>query len=362
MKRWKYFFIFMTVFLMSNSVLAKDNTIRVLTWEGYVKAQEVHEINLILRQKGYDYKIEVIQPWAEGPEQMFEILRNGEADISFLTLNYINMQNRRIGKILQPINVDSPRLPNYKRLIPVLKDIPSGMYEGKHLYVPWGGGAYGIWANMSVLTEKELPVSVKDLWRPEWKGRLSLTEGQIQPNLSLVMMALGKTPFYLNEMKREELQAATAPNSEIQIKTNQLYANVGYFWNEGPDFSRKEIVLVSSYGVGTSAENRQGGNWKLLALKEGNTVWLDTINIHKNVSGRKLEAAEVFINYWLGPKVQNRVVNELGMVSASLDVSNPLLSADPDFFKEGFFWPPWGKKADNVMRRISNVAMGKQNK
>ncbi|WP_019614249.1 ABC transporter substrate-binding protein [Psychromonas ossibalaenae] len=359
MKLWKLFQIFITTFLLSHSVFAKDNKIRVFTWEGYVEAQEVQEINRILLQKGYGYKIEVIRPWAAGPEQMFEVLRKGKADISFLTLNYINMQSRRIGKILQPININSPRLPNYKRLIPALKDIPFGMHKGQHLYVPWGGGAYGIWANMSVLKEKELPVSVKDLWSPKWKGRLSLTAGQVQPNISLVMLALDKPPFYLNDVKRHELQLLTTVNSEIQVKTNQLYANVGHFWDAGPDFSKKDLVLVSSYGIGASAENRQGGKWKLLPLIEGNTVWLDTINIHKSVNGRKLEAAEIFINYWLGAKVQNRVVNDLGMVSASLDVSNPLLSADPDFFKQGFFWPPWEKQADNVMRSISDNAMGK---
>ncbi len=109
------------------------------------------------------------------------------------------MQKGKTANLLQPINVSSPRIPNYQNLIPALKNIPHGIVDGKMLYVPWGGGAYGIWANMKKLTDAELPVSVNDLWNPKWKGHISLTEGQIQPNISIVMLALGKPPFYLNE-------------------------------------------------------------------------------------------------------------------------------------------------------------------
>lgn len=337
--------------------VAGDNTIRVFTWDGYVEPQEVEAVNAVLKEKGYNYTVKVIDTFAEGPDQMFTVLRKGLADVSFLTLNYIKMQDGRIAKLLQPINTASPRIPNYKTLVPSLTDIPIGMDGGKHLYVPWGGGAYGIWADMKVLKEADLPTSVKDLWLPKWKGKLSLSEGQIEPNIALVMLALDKAPFFLNDASRAELSEAANPGSAIQKKTDGLYANVGYFWGGGPDFNKEGLQLVASYGIGAAAANKKGGQWKLLPLKEGNTVWLDTLNIHKDVKGKKLEAVEVFINYWLGKNVQTRVVDGLGMVAASQDVENPLLIANPDFFKKGFFWPPWNKQASNVMQSISKAAM-----
>lgn len=350
----KFVFLFSLLFTF---ILSATEVLNVFTWEGYVSDSEVVEINKILKDQGYDVEVKVISPYAEGPEQMFQVLRSNKADISFLTLNYINMQDRKIGKLLQPINVNSPRIPNYKNLIPELKDIPFGKHNGEYYYVPWGGGAYGIWANMNILEAPEVPTSVKELWKPQWKGRLSLTKGQIQPNIAIVMLAMDKPPFYLNTVDRNELNNLANPDGEIQKKTNELYDNVGLFWGTGPDFSRKEIVLVASYGIGASAENLKGGNWKLIPFKEGNTIWLDTINIHRQVKGKKLEAAEIFINYWLSEKVQNRVVNELGMVAALTKVKNPLIEQNPNFFKEEMFWPPWDKKADNIMSIISNRAM-----
>ncbi len=351
------FFLYILTICFLNG---QDNVLRVFSWDGYVDQAEIKKINGILKEKGYAISVKLIQPNAEGPEQMFRVLRSGKADISFLTLNYIHMQDKKTARLLQAINVNSPRMPNYKLTNPALRNIPFGMDDhGKPLYVPWGGGAYGIWANMKLLKDADLPKSVHELWDPKWKGKLSLTKGQIQPNIALVMMAMGKDPFFLNNAGREALAKAVDPAGDIQKKTNELYQNVGFFWGGGPDFSKKDLVLVSSYGIGASAENRKGGKWKLLPLKEGNTVWLDTINIHKDVTGKKLEAAEIFINYWLGKDVQTRVVNGLGMVAASNDVKNPLLEENPDFFKKGFFWPPWKKQADNVMKKISDRAMKK---
>lgn len=56
------------------------------------------------------------------------------------------MQNGKIAKLLQPI--DTNKLKSYNNVLPALKTIPMGMTDGKPLYVPYGGGAYGIWANM----------------------------------------------------------------------------------------------------------------------------------------------------------------------------------------------------------------------
>ena len=64
--------------------LSQAEPIRVFTWEGYVEPGEVNAVNTLLKEKGYsEFTVEVIKPWAEGPEQMFKVLRAGKADISF---------------------------------------------------------------------------------------------------------------------------------------------------------------------------------------------------------------------------------------------------------------------------------------
>ncbi|OUR99272.1 spermidine/putrescine ABC transporter substrate-binding protein [Gammaproteobacteria bacterium 42_54_T18] len=343
--------------------LTQAETIRVFTWEGYVEPHEVSAVNTLLKEKGYsEYTVEVIKPWAEGPEHMFKVLGAGKADISFLTLNYIKMQSDKIAKLLQPINTSSPRLSNFSKLSPSLTAIPMAMRNDKPLYLPWGGGAYGIWANMDKLKTSDLPSSVKDLWDKKWKGKLALSSGQVQPNIAIAALAMNKAPFYINDMAadRAALAKESDSNSQIQLKVNSLYSQVGQFWPGGPDFSDSKVVLVASYGIAASAVNASGGNWQLISFKEGNTVWLDTINFHKDMKGRKLEAAEIFANYFIGKAVQERVVNGLGMVAASSLVDkNPLIDTNPNFFSVDMFWPPYKKAADNVMLLVSERAMKK---
>ena len=68
-------------------------SLKIFTWEGYVSQSDIKAVNSLLKEKGYaDFTAEVISPFAEGPEQMFKVMRNNSADISFLTLNYIKMQ------------------------------------------------------------------------------------------------------------------------------------------------------------------------------------------------------------------------------------------------------------------------------
>ncbi|MEQ6885425.1 PotD/PotF family extracellular solute-binding protein [Salicola sp. Rm-C-2C1-2] len=334
-------------------------TLNVFTWEGYVLPEEVEAVNKLLERKGYDYRVQVIEPWAEGPSQMFDVMRSGNVDISFLTLNYIKMQGGKIQSLLQPINTDSPRLTNYDALNDDLTQISMGMDNGEPLYIPWGGGAYGIWANMDKLSKDELPQSVNDLWNDRWEGKLSLTKGQIQPNIALALMAQGKEPFYINELAgdRAGLGKYSKADTALQRKVNALYDQVGNLWSDGPVFS-DDLLLVASYGPGVSAHNAEGGNWELVPFEEGNTVWLDTINFSSELSGRKLEAAEIFANYFIGKKVQERVVEGLGMVAASSKVdSNPLIEDNPNFFDSAMFWPPYDSKANNVMKIISDRAM-----
>ncbi len=332
--------------------------LNVFTWDGYVQPDEVSAVNAILKDQGYDVEVRVIDTLAEGPEQMFDVIRTGNVDVSFLTLNYIQMEGLPFSNLLQPIDTSSPRLTNAEALLPELSAIPMGMSDAGPLYLPFGGGSYGIWANDDVVTTH--PASVSDLLKPEWKGRISLTDGQVQPNVALALMAMGEAPFAVQDAsgdrkKMAEMQKADGP---LQQTVSALYDQVGFFWSAGPEF-RDDLAFVASYGPGAAAHVATGGNWSIVNFEEGNTVWLDTINFSKKLEGSKLEAAEIFANYFIGKEVQERIVNGLGMVASSTLVeANPMLDENPEFFAEELFWPPYTKVANNVMNMLSKRASG----
>ncbi|NIZ13589.1 PotD/PotF family extracellular solute-binding protein [Phaeobacter sp. HF9A] len=351
--------LLLSVALTVGSTMAQASEyLNVFTWDGYVLPDEVAAVNDLLKEQGYDIEVRVLDTLAEGPEQMFDVMRSGDVDVSFLTLNYINMEGFPFSNLLQPIDTSSPRLSNAEALLPELSAIEMGMSDAGPLYLPFGGGAYGIWANDDAVAQH--PSSVSELLKPEWKGRISLTSGQVQPNVALALMAMGQPPFQVQEASgdRAAMAAFSKADGELQKTLNALYDQVGFFWSAGPEF-RDDLAFVASYGPGASAHVANGGNWSIVNFDEGNTVWLDTINFSKTLSGKKLEAAEIFANYFIGKDVQERIVNELGMVAATTSVAaNPMLDANPEFFAQELFWPPYTKVANNVMNMLSKRASG----
>ncbi|MBL7204743.1 MAG: extracellular solute-binding protein [Desulfobacteraceae bacterium] len=346
----------------SNSNVHSVETIRVLTWEGYVLPEEVREVNNILKKEEYPYRVDVISPYAEGAEQMFKLIREEKCDIMFLTIFFIKMQGEKTSKLLMPINLNSPRLTNYKYLLPGLKEIPMGLDRNhRPLYIPWGGGTYGFYADTKRVKPSKIPRSVSDLWDRKWKGKISLNIAQPWYNIGLVLMSFGKNPFYINQLlllgKRRGAISLCDSEGEIQRKTNDLYRQAGHFWKNASEF-REELVIVSSWGPEIMEENASGAAWKFIEFREGNMLWLDTINFRSGLPQRKLEAAEIFANYFIGREVQTRVAKGLAMVAASsLAESNPMVEANPKFFLQDMFVPPYTKIADNLMQMVSDRAL-----
>jgi len=343
------------------AVSANKQPLRILTWEGYVTQEDLTEVNKILEEQGYPYEAKVITPYAEGAKQMFDLIRSEQCDISFLTLFFIKMERERTSRVLQPINIHSPRLTNYQHLRTNLTHIPMGLNKsGDPLYIPWGGGAYGFYVNRNKVKSSAAPNSVNALWDRQWQGRFSLNQTQEWYNIGLAFMSMGKSPFYIYDLvrnnDRETLLNITHVKGELQNRVTNLYANAGHFWNASPEF-KNGLDIVSSWGPEIARENNKGSNWQMINFKEGLMVWLDTINFVKELQGRKLEAAEIFANYFIGKKIQQRITRELSMVAASTEATDSDLLGDPNqVFQEHMFVPPYDSTTNLIMKRIVNRA------
>lgn len=348
--------------LLCTPVLAKDS-LRILTWEGYVTQDDLLHVNSLLLQKGYDAEVVVIAPYAESADQMYNLLRRGDVDISFLTLFFIKLQGEKLSNLIQPINVASPRLTNYKYLLPGLGRIPMGMKETQPLYIPFSGGSYGFYVNRKKVSAADVPKSWGDLLAPRWKGKYSLNNAQSWYNIAIASMALGKPPYYLNSLAeqrgRQALIEEGREEGPLAKMLFRLYGNAGDFWDAAPNF-KPGLEIVSSWGMEIQQANRAGGDWRPISFKEGELVWMDTINFASHLSGKQLEAAEIFANYLIGKEVQSRVAHELSLVSVSkLANTNPILTNNPKFFTAGTFVPPFNQLADNLMKQMSLDALKK---
>ena len=347
--------LFSFLLLLPMQLLAVEK-LRIFTWAGYVTAEDITQVNEILLNKGYNYQVEVIATKAEDADQMFSVIRNKQCDITFLTLFFIKMHGEQISRLLQPININSPRLSNYKNLDPELTQIPMGMQSGKPLYIPWGGGIYGFYVNTNKVKPQDIPTSVKDLWTDKWRNKFSLNQGQFWYNVGLTLQALDYHPFYLEQLAqkndRSTLKSLFSQQGVVLNKLKQLYKNSGGFWQSSTKFS-EDLEIVSSWGPEIKSQNDKGGKWQLINFEEGHLAWLDTINFVSGLKNEKLAAAEVVANYFIDKKVQQRIVDELSMLPAAVNLeSRGLLDRYPNLFRSDLFVPPYSQLSYSLMQQL----------
>jgi len=347
--------LFFILILFHVQLFAAEN-LRIFTWEGYVTAEDITQVNAILANKGYDYQAEVIATKAEDAEQMFSVIRNKQCDITFLTLFFIKMHDEQISRLLQPININSPRLTNYKNLDPELTNIAMGMQQGKSLYIPWGGGIYGFFVNTDIVNEQDIPTSVKELWDVKWRTKFSLNQGQFWYNVGLTLQALGYHPFYLEQLAqindRRALKELVSKQGAVFKKLSLLYKNSGGLWQSSTKFS-ENLQIVSSWGPEIKLQNNNSNKWQLIDFEEGHLAWLDTINFVHGLKGEKLAAAEVVANYFISKKVQQRIVTQLSMLPASVNLeSRGLLDQYPNLFNADLFVPPYSQLSYSLMKQM----------
>ncbi len=357
--------LILTVIVLSQLALSQlalaTEPLRILTWEGYVKKEDIQAVDNILSSKGLPYHVEVIKPFSEGAEQMFDLIRGQYCDVSFLTLFFIKIEKEQTARLLQPINQQSPYLTNYSNLLPSLTQLEMGMDKFQNpLYIPWGGGVYGFYIDYNTVEIQDVPKSVKELWQKKWRGRFSLNKTQSGYNLGLALMSLGKSPFHLYHLiqagKREEIKTLVHPEGELQLRLNQLYQNAGNLWTSATEFESK-LAIVSSWGPEIQAKNKAGGDWQMIQFEEGQMVWLDTINFVKHLKGEKLIAAEIFANYFIGKSVQNRIAKELSMMPAiATESSNSALGQLQELYQEDMFVPPYDEVSYGIIKKMSNMA------
>lgn len=242
----------------------------------------------------------------------------------------------------------------------MLKSLRNASYDQDHsgkYSVPLLGGSYGLAYNANTTSA---PDSWNALWDPKYKGKYAITSDQFEANIYITMLALGYSPESVYDISKGEFN-----ESEVQQKLNQLVANAGSFWQGLADAKAMEnLELVTTYWFGVADANKAGQNWKLAAPKEGQTLWLDTLAIGRHVTGEKLAAAYLLIDFMISAEIQKRIIEMYGSIIVNTETAK-LLDAktikdgrvgDESFFIEEYFWKPLSSRTRNMYKIMWNKA------
>ncbi len=288
----------------STPVSAAQQTLRVLTWQGYADADLVQAFE---ERTGSRVQVSIV----DSDEVLWQRAnQNGGKEFDVIAANTAELQ-RYIGKgMVLPINTHT--IPNIAQQQARFRDarlIPGLVHSGHRYAVPYTYSEMGL--IYDPLQFEVPPTSVAALWDPRYKGKVLLYNGGTH-NFSLAAQVLGNVdPFQL-----QDRQWTAAVDRLIALRRN-----AGGFYSR-PDesvelYSRKfPALMFANYG------SQQVKLLRALGLevgyvipKEGALAWLDCWAISSQTRNSGL--AHQWINYMLEPQVGQALMKRQGLASTT---------------------------------------------
>jgi len=275
--------------LLFASVIAQAQTLNIYNWSDYLPEP-------VITQFTYNTGIKINYITYESNEEMYGKVKanSGEYDLVIPSTYYVSKMQKE--GLLQPINKE--KLNNFGNLDPRLlnqQHDPNNTYS-----IPYLWGTTALFADISQL-KTEAPKSWSDLWRPEFKGSLLLTD-DMREVFHIALRVLG---YSGNSTNPKEIEAA-------YNKLLALRPNIAEFNSEEPRGAiieeRTAAGMIWNGEAFLAREDRFTVNY--IYPTEGAILWMDSLVIPK--SAKNLEEAHRFIDYLMKPGISALVSENIG--------------------------------------------------
>lgn len=320
------------VFTLLSFTSFANQKLYVYNWTEYIPTTL---LNQFTRETG----IEVIYSTFESNEEMYSKLKltGGSYDLVFPSSYYVGKMAKE--GMLQKI--DHNKLHHIKYITPSLlnKDFdPNNQYSLPYIY-----GLTGLGVNSAVVDPTRI-TSWADLWKPEYKGRLLLTNDSREV-FHFALLLEGYSPNTTNE---QEIKSAYE-------RLKNLIPNVLAFNSDSPEvpYLQGEVDFGMVWNGSAFRATKENPNFQFIYPKEGAIFWMDNYAIPANA--KNVEQAYQFIDFMLRPENAKVVIDTMGFsmpnegVKALLseeDANNPILFPPEQEIKKGILQSDVGEAID----------------
>jgi len=333
MKRRLSSFLFL---LIATGLAQAGGKVVVYNWAEYIPEGA---LDAFTKETG----IEVQYSTFENNETMYAKLQlqKGKGYDVVVPSTYLVSKMRDEG-LLQPI--DKRKLTHFKHLDPDMLDKP---YDPGNAYsVPYLWGSTGIGVNAKVIDPAGITGWI-DLWDPEWRGQLLLTD-DVREVFHMALKILG---YSTNTQNPDEIKQAYE-------KLTELMPNVLVFNADAPrePFLAGDVNLGMIWSGEVSMAQQEMEDLIYVYPKEGASFWIDSFVIPSGAEN--LENAHKFIDYMLRPEVAKQTTEEIGYATPNLTArgmldesirNDPVIFPPAEVVRAGEFQKDIGEQAMEVM-------------
>ena len=298
MKKWSRHLLAAGALALGMSAAHADdnNTLYFYNWTEYVPPG-------LLEQFTKETGIKVIYSTYESNETMYAKLKtykDGAYDLVVPSTYYVDKM-RKEGMIQK---IDKSKLSNFSNLDPDMLNKPFDPNNDYSIPYIWGATAIGV--NGDAVDPKSV-TSWADLWKPEYKGSLLLTDDARE----VFQMALRKLGYSGNTTDPKEIEAAY---NELK----KLMPNVAAFNSDNPanPYMEGEVNLGMIWNGSAFVARQAGTPIDVVWPKEGGIFWMDSLAIPANAKNK--EGALKLINFLLRPDVAKQVAETIGFPPPNL--------------------------------------------
>ena len=282
--------IILAVVLFAATQAQAAEKIYVYNWTEYLPES-------VLAQFTQKTGIEVVYSTYDSNETMYaklKLIKKDGYDVAVPSTYFVSKMGRE-GMLMK---LDHTLLPNMKNLDP---EILNKDYDPDNNYsIPYMWGSTGIAVNTDDIPKEQI-TSWKDLWKPEFKGKLLL-----QDDLREVFhMALRIKGFSGNTTEPGEIKQA-------YLLLKDLMPNVLLFNSDSPrlPFLAGEVSIGMIWNGEAWMAQKENPAIQYVYPKEGASFWVDSFVIPQGA--RNPKGAHAFINFMMNPDVAKACVEEYG--------------------------------------------------
>lgn len=299
--------------LIPSLVFAGEKSLHIYNWTEYMPDQ-------VLSQFTKETGIKVKYATFESNESMYakiKLLKGGGYDLIFPSTYFVHKMRKE--SLLSPI--DKGRLSNIKHLDETLMNKPYDPENKFSIPYLWGSTAVGI--NSAFIKENNI-TSWKDLWRPEFKKRVLLTD-DLREVFGLGLKLKG---YSINDSNPEHIKEAY----DLLV---DLLPNIRLYASDSPKqpFLNQEVYIGMIWNGEVYMAAEEMPEIRYIYPKEGAIFWVDSMVIPKNAENK--ENAHKFIDFILRPEIAKLICEEIGYASpnkTAVSMLSPELKNNPTVY------------------------------
>lgn len=190
------------------------------------------------------------------------------------------------------LELDMNNIPNFKNITETFHQ--RSFDPGNKYSVPYFYGSIGLAYNKEKVKD---PKGWKDLWNPEYKGHVVLSE----VGRESVSVALQKRGYSQNDTDAAHLQEAKKALIELSPFV------LTYDSTPSDLLTNDDAWIAATYSGEAGAAMKTNKNVSFILPEEGGTLWMDNLAI-PSVAKNKY-TAEIFINYLLRPDISKQLTD-----------------------------------------------------